>query len=277
MIYTSHILYFDRKNPKIRLACFSDTHNGHKEFARNHFRSWVSKHYKHPYTWFIGLGDLIEAIGPFDPRFTIDHIDSAHHGKAAFIDAQIKDFISELSPYKDKIIGLGMGNHEYQVLKRTGSSPTDRICEALGVKNLGYSFLMALTLRPQNQGEGKIGGSRVLKIMGHHGWGGGTRSLGGDKTKVAAKPTEYVADLFMFGHSHQGWSQPKARLDVTSQGKPIARDYLYINTGTFKKTLSEGCVPSWEETQGFPVQKIGGRVVEIEIDPLKWLNIRVVE
>ncbi len=272
MVYKHFILPFNRKHPKIRLAFFSDTHNGNIQFARKQFRAWINEYKGDKYTWFIGNGDHIEAIGPFDPRFTLDHIDPSHRGKAALIDLQIKDFCQELEPIKSQVLALGMGNHEYEILRRHGSDPTERICETLGVTNIGYSCLSAITLRA----EGQHGGSRIIKLYTHHGWGGGTRTLGGDMTKVSRKPAEFMADIYVFGHSHQGWEHPKTRVDITSTGKRFDRDYLMLNSGTFKKTLSESAVPSYEEKFGFPPQQLGGKVVEITVDTHKWVNMRTI-
>lgn len=170
-----------------------------------------------------------------------------------------------------------MGNHEWKILERTGTDPTKRICEKLGVKNLGYQCLIHLTLRPDGLSEGRYGGSRTVKLFAHHGWGGGTRTRGGDMTKVSRKPGEYIADIYIFAHSHQSWSDPETRLDVTSKGKPISRDCLIINPGTFKKGLSPGTIPTYEERQGYGPQRLGGRVIEIEVDTHKWVNLRAIE
>jgi len=66
-------------------------------------------------------------------------------------------------------------------------------------------------------------------------------------------------------------------LDVTLTGKPLSRDYLMVNTGTFKRGLSAGPIPTFEERMGFGPQKLGGRVIEIEVDTKKWVNLRTVD
>ena len=278
MVYNSQILSFSRKkdNRTLRIACFADLHIGSREYDRDRFRRWRDKHLKDKYTYFLGIGDMIEAIGPFDKRFTIDSLDIKMRVQA-MIDAQIKDCVAELEPIKGRLLGLCMGNHEWTVLAKSGSDPTARMCEALGVQNLGFSCLLYLTLRPDDIPVGQHGGSRIVKLYAHHGWGGGTRTLGGDMTKVSRKPSEVMADIFIFAHSHQGWEHPKARLDVTYRGKAMSRDYLMVNTGTFKRGLSDGPIPTYEERMGFGPQKLGGRVIEIEIDPHKWVNLRAIE
>ncbi len=96
-------------------------------------------------------------------------------------------------------------------------------------------------------------------------------------TKVSRKPTEYIADIYCVAHSHQKWEDPENRIDISSTGKPISRPYLILNPGTFRKTLSDGPIPTYAERLGYGPQPLGGRVVEIEVDTHNWANIRTIE
>lgn len=275
MVYAKRIIEYSPDNPKIRLACFSDTHHGDAGFARRHFHQWLTRNAKYPQTWFLNLGDNIEAIGPHDKRFTLGHIDPRYRmvdNFGALINMQIKDFCADVEPIKDKLLGLARGNHE-MTFYNMGWDPHETICEKLGIPDIGYSFLMLIILR-QKGGRGR---TRSLRIFGHHGWGGGTRTLGGDKTKVAGKLGEYEADIYLFGHSHQAWDEPKPRISINNAGKPVSKPMIIANTGTFKKSLSESPVPTWAEQKGFPPQELGGRVIEIEVLNHEWLDFRVVE
>ena len=64
----------------------------------------------------------------------------------AIIDEQIAMGYAILKPYRDKMIGWGMGNHEESVLKYHGTDPTQRMADLLGTKHLGYSGLLRLIL-----------------------------------------------------------------------------------------------------------------------------------
>jgi hypothetical protein len=276
MVYTKRILYYAPDNPKIRLACFGDLHEGDKGFSRKHFRRWRDKQNKEPQTWFINLGDNIEAIGPKDKRFTLGHINPDYlmaENLNGLINMQVKDFIEDMEPIKGRLLGLARGNHEQKLLDMTGFDTHDMVCQQLGVPDIGYSFLMLLTLRQEGGG----GRTRSVRVYGHHGWGGGSRTLGGDKTKVAGKLGEYEADIYLFGHSHQAWDEPKPRISVNNYGHPVSKPMLIANTGTFKKSLSEGPVPTWAETKGFPPQDLGGRVIEIDVLNHEWVGLKVVE
>ena len=265
MEYCRRVVTYTNKIPKVYLACFSDPHVGEVGFARRHFKAWLKRQSERPNCWFINLGDNIEAIGPRDKRFTIGHIDPRYRlaaNPAAIINMQILDFCEMMEPYTHRILGLGRGNHEMKYLETTGVDPHAIICNRLFVPDLGYSFLMALIIR---NADGKGNNGKLLRLYGHHGWGGGTRTLGGDKTKVAGKLGEYGADIYMFGHSHQSWDEPKPRITVTPTGQVQVKQMLLINTGTFKKSLSSGPIPTWGEQMGFPPQDLGGRVIEVEI------------
>ena len=264
MEYCRREVTFTSQNPRVYLACFSDLHVGEGGFARRHFRNWLKRQMEREQCWFINLGDKIEAIGPKDKRFTIGHIDPRYleaYNRGAIINMQINDLCEMLEPVAPRILGLGRGNHEMKLFDNSGFDPHMSICTRLGVPDIGYSFLMSLILRREGAHE-----SRILRIYGHHGWGGGTRTLGGDKTKVAGKLGEYLADIYLFGHSHQAWDEPKPRITVTRTGTVQVLPMILANTGTFKKSLSAGPLPTWGEMMGFPPQDLGGRVIEITMN-----------
>lgn len=275
MVYTKRIIQYDPQNPKIRIGVFGDLHDGDKGFSRAHFRRWRDKHAKQPHTYFIGLGDHIEAINARDKRFTLGHIDPKYRmadNLDALINLQMASLMGELEPIKGQLLGIGRGNHEQKLLENTGIDIHDIVCQQMGIPDIGYSFLMLLVLR----GEG-TGRTRSIRLFGHHGWGGGSRTLGGDKTKVGGKLGEYEADIYLFGHSHQAWDEPKPRIAINNSGRPISKPMIIANCGTFKRSLSDGPVPTWAETRGFPPQHLGGRVIEIEVLKNDWVDMKVVE
>ena len=72
-------------------------------------------------TYFIGIGDLFDSIIWTDPRYTKSNDATAEN---EILDEQINMGAELLWPYREKIIGLGMGNHEWNVVKRHGTNPT---------------------------------------------------------------------------------------------------------------------------------------------------------
>jgi hypothetical protein len=182
------------------------------------------------------------------------------------IDEQIEEAYQCLLPYKDRIIGLGEGNHE-RVIANMGTNPIQRLCNKLGCDYLGYTFMCSIILR-ENNGRG-----RTVTIYGNHGWGGGTRTEGGDLTKYAKVMQSYESDIYLFGHTHGLVSKRSPRFSLIGK-KLMAKDRFLCVCGTFLKTISPDSIPSWSETRGFHPARIGG--IDISIKPNhEWCDIKV--
>jgi len=207
-------------------------------------------------TYFIGGGDLIDCIVATDPRYR-KSTDGTRGD--SIIDEQVDELCDTLAPYQARIIGLGEGNHEDVIIKKCGTNPTERVCQALGVKYLGYSWI--IVLRFQDNGAR----TRTLTIRGHHGWGGGSRTQGADLTKYSKDVAYWDADLFLYGHVHRKQADKVPRIGVAG-GKIIANPKTMVLCGTFLKTLSNTTDPTYSEIKGYPPVEIGG--VDIWTEPL---------
>lgn len=206
-------------------------------------------------TYFIGGGDLLDTIIVPDKRYS-KAVDMAPDD--AIIDWQINQMRDILRPYASRIIGLGSGNHEDVIIRRAGTNPIERICTELKVPYLGFSWLVELGFR-EHDGRG-----RKLVIRGHHGWGGSSRTPGGELTKYAKDLPFWDADLFLYGHGHHRKYDEIPRLSLKG-GKLIARPKILVLCGTFLRTLSDGSTPSYSEREGYPPVPIGG--VDIYLKP----------
>ena len=261
MVYTKKEVPINKAgNDVIHIAAFGDLHVGDVQFNRKKFIRWREECLQLHNVWFIGMGDQIEAINTRDKRFTLSHIDIAYRNDPHIEDLiglQKRDIVNLLGPIKHRLWGLGRGNHEMKLVKRDNNDAHHDICEALGCEDLGYSFLMYVGLRYKSYVR------HSFKIYGHHGWGGGSRTLGGDMSKVGSKIAEYHANVYMFGHSHQPWTHPKPQLTVDKNGNVKVENKLAVNTGTFKRTLSDGPIPSYAEEHGYSPQYLGGRIIKV--------------
>jgi len=124
-------------------------------------------------TYFFGGGDMMDSIVTTDRRYAKS---SDATGGDAIIDEQVEGLFAILEPYRDKIIGLGRGNHEDTIVKKCGTDPAWRLCAKLDVEYLGYSGLIRLRFRE------KSGRGRTVVIRWHHGWSGGARTPGASIT-----------------------------------------------------------------------------------------------
>lgn len=185
----------------------------------------------------------------------------------AIIDEQVKQAYDILEPYASRIIGLGEGNHERVLTDRCNTNPTKRLCEKLGCTYLGYTWMCSLLLR-ETDGRG-----RTVVLYGNHGWGGGTRTEGGDLTKYAKIMSAYESDIYLFGHTHGLLAKRSPRLSIVGK-KLVAKDRYVCICGTFLKTISPDETPSWSETKGFNPARIGGITIDIKPNG-SWCDIKV--
>lgn len=200
-------------------------------------------------TYFIGVGDILDAIVLKDKRYSKSN-------DATAIDAIINQVVFELydilKPYASRIIGLSRGNHEQTVVDKCSVDPIDIVCRMLNINYFGYSYLVQLAI---NQ--------KILTIKGHHGWGGGSRTQGADITKYARDMLNADADIYLYGHVHK---LQHDRIDqlVVRRGKLCARSKILCICGSFQKTLSSTTDASYAEVKGLPVTAIGGLVITIK-------------
>lgn len=247
----------------IKIKPISDVHYGNQYCDIKAFKDYM-KSEDDEKTYFIGIGDLYDSILPSDPRY-IKHADGLED--TAVLDQAINQMVEILEPYKDRIIGIGRGNHESQILKRHGTDSIKRTANRLGVPNLGYSGLIRLVL---SEGTGR---GRTVVIRYHHGWGGGSRTQGADLTKYAKDPNHWDADVFVYGHVHKKQYDEIDRLGLSGETL-ISRNKIICICGTFLKTYSTTADSTYSEENGYPPVSIGGLVIHIR-PSREWVRISV--
>jgi hypothetical protein len=251
----------------IKIKPIFDVHYGHTLCDVNAFKQYLAD--SDDKTWFIGGGDFLDSITVMDPRYrkSIDMF-----GSEEIIDEQINGMYKILEPYKEKILGLGIGNHEDTILRKYATNPIKRLCEKLSTEEnkipyLGYSYFFKLYMRE------KEGRGRTVLIKGHHGYGGGSRTQGADLTKFSKDMAYYEADLFIYGHTHKLQFDEVPRLGISGNSL-ISKPKVLVICGSYKKSLSADSTTTWEETMGFPPSRIGGATINLRPDN-KWVSISV--
>lgn len=246
----------------IKIKPMFDVHLGHRMCDVKAFRYFLDNSDYN--TYFFGGGDLHDSIVVKDGRYQkAEDVTKS----SAIIDEQVDLAEDLLRKCRRRIIGLGMGNHEWTILDKAGSNLTARICRRLGVKNLGFNGLIRLRLREN--------GARVrtVTIRWHHGWGGATRTEGGSITKYSKDLPNFDADVFCYGHDHQKWAKPICRLGYVG-GEIVAKDQWLMDCGTFQKTFSDDADPPWSERMGFKPTVIGGLTLNIKPNN-QWVDMWV--
>jgi hypothetical protein len=258
IIHTCRIPY--TYGDTIKIKPIFDVHYGNKYCDVRKFREYLAD--SDEYTYFMGGGDLIDSIVATDPRYS-KHADGTP--SAAIIDDQVKGFLEMIEPYKDRIIGLGRGNHEDVIIRKCGTDPVARMCEKLGCAYLGLSGLIRLILS-ENGNRG-----RTIIIRWHHGWGSGSRTQGADLTKYSKDTSYWDADLFLYGHVHRKQSDRVPRLGLVGE-KLVSKPKMIGICGTFLRTYSDTTDSTYSELKGYPPTEIGGLTVNIQ-PKMRWVKM----
>jgi len=258
-----HIPY--KYGETIKLKPLYDIHAGHVNCDKNELKKYLAD--SDESTYFIGGGDMIDAVICSDvKRYRKSGDDTKSE---AIIDEQIETIYDVIQGYRERILGLMLGNHEDTILTKCGTNPIKRLCAMLStkehdVKYLGYSCLIKLCMRTDK------GIGRSLDIRAHHGWGGGTRTQGGSITKYSNDIKYWYADIFLFGHDHRRQFDEVPRLALSGK-KLVARPQLICLCGSYKKSYSVDGSVTYEEKGGFPPTHIGGINILIKPDMHKGI------
>ena len=245
----------------VKLVPIFDVHLGNAACDVAAFRKFLAGFDEN--TYFIGGGDFFDAVVVTDKRYR-KSIDASAGDD--IIDQQIDKGEELLKPYAGRILGMGTGNHEDTVTKRSGTNMMARLCKRLDVPFLGFSGLYKLQFRE------KGGRGRTVIIRYHHGWGGGSRTQGADLTKYSKDMAYWDADVFLYGHVHRQQTDQVPRLGL-SGNRLIARPKIICICGTFLRTYTKGTDPTYSEVCGYPPVAIGG--VTVEITPNRsWVDMK---
>lgn len=261
IVYPYHITY--KYGETIKLKIVADWHVGNKYCDERCIKKYISD--SDDKTYFLGLGDIFDAIIVSDKKRYLKSSDGTEGDD--ILDQQEDKIYSILEPVKDRIIGLGSGNHEQSILKYSSTNLCKRLSNRLGTKYLGYSYIVKLFLREQ------AGRGRSVIIRGVHGWGGASRSQGGDLTKYSKDLSFYDSDIALYGHCHKLQADRIPRLSVIGN-RLVSKDRHLILCGSFLKTLSDDENPSYAELAGYPPIPIGAPTIAITPNN-NWVKIKV--
>jgi len=262
MKVVTHRIAYKNFGETFRLKPIFDVHLGSVACDEQAFKKYLAD--SDEKTRFIGGGDLMDCVVPKDAKRYSKSGDASDVD--AVLDWQVDRAESLLWDYKDRIIGLGIGNHELSAIKYHSTNVVKRLCRRLGVPYLGFSGLVRLIFRK------KDGGGRTVVVRYHHGYGGGSRTQGADLTKYSKDVKHWQADIFLYGHTHKRNTDTVSRIGLVGE-RIVNKDKHVAICGTYLKTYTKGDDTTYSEERGYPPVSIGG--VCIEISPAhEWVKIR---
>jgi predicted phosphodiesterase len=268
-----------------KLVYFSDIHWLAKACAEKEVLLTRDEILDNPFTFWIGGGDYGEFIGfgdakRFDPDAVSEKVtvaDLARLGKVTY--TGIRDLFA---PIKHKCLGLIVGNHEKQYMRRLQQEDLHGwLCTELGVADLGYSCFLDVVFqqwrgRPHpstNSGLPRLetsslpkanhAGSETFRVWCHHG-AGAAQTKGGKINRLTTFMRNFEADIFFMGHVHDQMGARLTPLIADADCTKIRhRTKLGIVSGSYLKTYAQG-VTTYGEQKGYEPVTLGAAHVMIK-------------
>lgn len=217
-------------------------------------------------TYWLGMGDYIEAIQIDDPRFDELSIDPFYKIRdiSQLITQQMQDIVRLFSPIRHKCLGLLSGNHEETVRLKYKRYIMYEIAERLGLidKLLGYDGWIQLTFRREKP-KAKLSFT-TYNIYATHGFGAARKS--GAKINRLEDVAHFMdAEIICLAHEHKKIiAPPLLRLGLSQQATLIQKKQLAVMTGSFLKGyIQHG--QTYVEKKGYAPADLG--VVKIILKP----------
>ena len=212
------------------ISFLGDLHSGNVVSNRRAFRKALKESDK-----VILMGDIIEGITKKDKRHSNnDQLDTYSE--------QIKNTISDIKPYKEKIIKYVIGNHEDTLLSICDVDSVDIICSQLDIESCYTEIL-------------KIDG---IDIFVTHGTGSAI-TYQGCVTKLVNLTKDHMADFYFMGHTHK-------LFDLTISKNPDIRMTI-VNTGCF---LGQ---PEYAKKRAYPDVIQGYYILDTKTKELKKVMV----
>lgn len=218
-------------------ACVHRDDPGHSE---GHWKAYLKEVKDTPNAYPIFLGDYFTWLRtharewmrhyPHDEN-SFDALHEWRHERTA-------EFVKDLAPFKDRIIGMHVGNHNH--LYPDGSNDTMEMCRLLKVPYLEKVAITRLMFSVAGRPVHK-----VLTMLTLHGDGiGGGSTAGGDINAMINKGMPWDVDVVILAHNHQKNSVQTVHLSVPHRGalKLIEKPRVFIRCGCFVKGFTEGCI-----------------------------------
>lgn len=267
-----------------RLYPFADFHLHNRACDKPKLHADLQRAAADPFGLVTGVGDYADYVGYRDKRFDPDALDPellkisdlARLGKK-----QTEDVRDLFAPLKDKLVGLGFGNHEWKIQNMTQQRDLHVwLCTELETRNLGYCALYDLifvrlsgcNLPPLPYHETSETGQRLrqakgvekwaLRVFQHHG-AGFAQTRGGKMNRLERFMHQHRANLYIASHCHDKMGDQISELGADRAcAKPVSFNKVGVITGGYLLSYAEGA-PGYAEPKGYAPTPLGVTVITI--------------
>lgn len=228
-------------------------------------------------------GDIIGAIRPGDPRFTaraqLDRLNTDY-----WVNAVIDLVVDLFEPYVNIIGGMGIGNHEYEFIKRHGACPVQGVVHRLNdirdkrLDPIAYMRICGFVVfQYEQEYKGTKGHTVKYVTYYHHGPSGNAPVTEGIIAAKRMGATVDGVDLFAMGHVHKKWAIENERFYLDHKMQIKVRPVRYICTGSHQWGYTEPGTDdlSYAELRGFPPAPMGGAFLKLTVRKYKGIEPRI--
>ncbi len=187
-IYYAHTL--STKFKELMVLPLSDLHKDNPLCSERHFLNTLSLLEKPSYYGIIN-GDMLEAV----TKASKGDI----YKQTLTPQEQAEWVVKKLMPYKKKLLGMTMGNHEYRIYKETGVDLCKQMAKELGIPYRAEGILLKISFGSGNEGHPER--PYTYWIYATHGYGG-ARTKSAKAVKAERVATWIHADVYIMSHDH---------------------------------------------------------------------------
>ena len=238
----------------INIIFLSDLHIGLNGFREDVFDELL-KELDDPNTYWIGGGDYVEGRNPKAKYFDYDE-------NTMSVQEQYDHFFEKIAPYKDKCLGLHVGNHERALIKEATLDPLRSYCLQNGIPYLGNGTALTTIKR----------GNKKYTICTLHGAGGGSK-VGGNVNKVYDYLMNFEADTVICGHYHRLSHTVGTKPYVDEFGKQRWKYTNIVLSGSMLEGYSEKGA-GYAEQMMLPPLCIGWARIKLDKDLKETITLR---
>jgi len=253
---------YDSKRQWLNLVPLGDMHLGNSGCDLKALKDMIDYIKNKEDTYWIGMGDYIDAINYSDPRFDPKTICSKYISEGdidKIIQLQIDDIVDLFQPIKDKCIGLLRGNHEETIRRHYHYDVLYEITKDLELPKKYCLYDLSVTrLRFE-----RIKSRHCYDILTAHGNVGG-RTYGYKANRINDLHKFFVSDVYLLAHSHIKQAQLSSLIFFNHIGQECKRKVVDAYTGCFLRGYEKG-MTSYIEKWLYPPTDIG--CVKLKFQP----------
>lgn len=173
------------------------------------------------------------------------------HEQKHYMNEQKEIVLELLEPIKDRIIGALEGNHCRRMVKTTTFDIMMDICRELDIDYWGQEKQFAI----------QLGKASFVRFYVHHGVGAGSTDGGGANSMAKLHWSSPMADCVISGHIHKLISFPKEIRYLSTNGKEVQKNQLFVSCGTAlgraKYAQSSAYAPAPIGAQIITIKRVG--------------------